>query len=55
MDKMDETNQKVEAYCEKNRISGMLRVTVRDEIIYEAFYRRDGRKRTHIEPDQGYI
>ena len=52
---MDELIQKVEAYCEENRISGMLRVTVRDEILYDAFYGQDGSKQTHIELDKGYI
>lgn len=32
---MDELDRKVDAYCGENRISGMLRVTVKDQILWE--------------------
>ena len=55
LDKLDEINRKVETYCEENQFSGMLRVTVRDKILYDAFYGRDGSERTHTGLDKGYI
>ena len=32
---MDELNRKIDAYCGENRISGMLRVTVKDQILWQ--------------------
>jgi CubicO group peptidase (beta-lactamase class C family) len=32
---MDNLNRKVDTYCSENRISGMLRVTVKDQILWE--------------------